>query len=80
MIPFKKLLLRDPPVPSRFPVVKEEAVCAAAMRNIAGKIYAEFAYWYDNGEKPYPALRAFTDGENVRIWNSKTDKEATGIL
>ena len=80
MIPFKKLLAFEPPAPRRFPVVKEEAVCAAAVRNIGGKIYAEFAYWYDAGAKPYPALRAFTDGENVRIWNSKTDKEATGIL
>lgn len=66
MIPFKKLLTLEPPAPSLFPIVKEEAVCAAAVRNIGGKIYAEFAYWYDNGEKPYPALRAFTDGENVR--------------
>ena len=80
MIPFKKLLALEPPVPSRFPVVKDEAVCAGAVRDIGARIYAEFAYWYDAGKKPYPALRVFTDGETVRIWNSKTGKESSGML
>lgn len=80
MIPFKKLLAFEPPAPRRFPVVKEEAVCAAAVRDVGSKVFAEFAYWYDSGKKPYPALRVFTDGDSVKIWNSKTGKEATGML
>ena len=80
MIPFKKLLAFEPPVPSRFPIVRNEAICAAAVRDVGSKVFAEFAYWYDSGKKPYPALRVFTDGDSVKIWNSKTGKEATGML
>lgn len=81
MIPFKKLLQFTPPEPCEklggFKIIR----CTAAQRNVGGSVYYEFAYWHvTQDHEPYAAIRVFTDGSDVRIWNAETGKMSGALL